>query len=167
MSRPSVDHWRAAEYFMRYLAGSFGRCLYIYGDNSAAPNIEVYVDALFAAEDRVSIAGFVLLLDGNLIRAFSRRQKHITSSTMESELEALHDAVIESLWYRVLLQELGLIEDDHCFDVYEDNQASIAFAESAWVKDASKHMAVRYFHVREAVDSGLIVVNYISTVRTT
>ena len=112
------------------------------------------MDASFAAnpEDRVSITGFVLPLDGNLIRAFSRRQKHVTSSTMESELEALHDAVIELLWYRVLLQELGLIEDDHCFDVYEDNQASIAFAESAWVKDASKHMAVRYFRVREAVD---------------
>ncbi len=91
------------------------------------------MDASFAAnpEDRVSLTGFVLQLDGNLIRAFSRRQKHVTSSTMESELEALHDAVIELLWYRVLLQELGLIEDDHCFDVYEDNQASIAFAESA------------------------------------
>jgi hypothetical protein len=130
------------------------------------PNVEVFVDASFAAnpEDRISITGFVLTVDGNLIRAFSRRQKHVTSSTMESELEALHDAVIELLWYQVLFHELGLFTDDHCFDVYEDNQAAIAFAESAWVKDAFKHMAVRYFRVREAVANGLIDVNYISTI---
>jgi len=167
MSKPSMTHWNAAEYLLRYLAKTWNWKLVIHGDvkKSFAQSIKVYVDASFASDKDafISVTGFLLLLGGCVIRAYSRRQKHVTSSTCESELEALHDGGLELLWYKQLFMDLHLIDEDFIFTVFEDNQAAIAFGNSSWVKESSKHMAVRYHRVRELVQENFMELKYIPT----
>ena len=76
--------------------------------------------------------------------ARSYKQSHVTTSTMESEVDALHDAVLHAIYYKAFLLELCIISLDFVFYMMEDNQAAICFSEEEWIKESSKHIHIRY-----------------------
>jgi hypothetical protein len=56
----------------------------------------------------------------------------------------------EVIWLRMLLKELGLLQNERSI-IWEDNQGCIKLAENEVVHGRSKHIDIRYHFVRERV----------------
>ena len=156
---PTVEHWNSVAHIMRYLAGKVEHGLtFRPNDNHIEDDILWYIDASFtpSKEDTQSVSGMALTLGGVAIIAKSYRQNHQTSSTMEAEVDVAHDAGLQSVYYKKLFQELGMVGKEYTFTMAEDNEAAISWTESEWIKESSKHVWIRYHRLVELVSSGLI-----------
>ncbi len=74
---------------------------------------------------------------------------------------ACADTGKQALWMRQLLLDL-------CWDVSKirilvDNQATVAMLKNQNVSNRSKHIDVRYFFLREHIESGSVSVDFVST----
>ena len=72
--------------------------------------IKMYTDADWArlAEDRRSISGYCSFVWGNLVKWRSKKQNVVTRSSAEAELRSVALGICESLWLKMLLEELGM-----------------------------------------------------------
>jgi ribonuclease HI len=166
-AKPTAEHWKAAEHCMRYLAGTPQHGLTIRSSREMdfKDELAIYADASFAGDldTRRSTTGFVLMVGGAAIRWTSSTQRHVTSSTAEAELEAVNDAFLELLNWHAAFVDMDLLGEDEGIELMEDNQAAIFFANGEWVRERSRHMAIRNYRVREIVASGLITLVYIAS----
>jgi hypothetical protein len=73
MSAPTIVHWAAVKWILRYLHDTidFGLCF----TRSGSSLLSVYSNAVWASnlDDRRSTGGFVIFLGGNLISWSSRK----------------------------------------------------------------------------------------------
>ncbi|KAG4036076.1 hypothetical protein PC123_g28356 [Phytophthora cactorum] len=53
--------------------------------------------------------------------------------------------------------------NDEAVKIYEDNQGSIALAKNPEFHKRTKHIDIRYHFVREKVEDGQVVLQYVST----
>ena len=83
-------------------------------------------------------------------------------SSCESEYMAACCATQEALWLRYILEEIGISMQTPLV-LYEDNQAAIKFSKNQGQHRRTKHVDLRYHFVRERVNAGDIVLEYIST----
>jgi hypothetical protein len=132
---------------------------------SVEDDIRVYADASFADDllTRRSTTGMIITLGNTAIRWKSIKQKHVTASTFEAEIESLEMSLNEVIWFKALLLEVKLIRTEFVFPVYEDNRSAIAFLEGSGSRPASKHISVRYHRLREEIQAGTMKLHYIST----
>ena len=155
MATPTKAHVTAARNVIAYLAATpeLGLRYKAQGE----PNIEVYCDASFASEEykRKSRTGWVILVNGTPVAWKSSLQPVIAHSTAESEYIAMSDAAREAIYIRRLLEAMHSNIDT--IKVYEDNQVAKRMAEEIATK-RSKHIDVRYHHIRELVEAGDIII---------
>jgi hypothetical protein len=83
-------------------------------------------------------------------------QKTVVLSSMEAEYMALAAAVQESIWFRMILEELKFPLQQP-IRLYEDNVACIHFSDHPGEHRRSKHIDYRYHFVRERVHRGDVV----------
>ena len=83
-------------------------------------------------------------------------------STCEAELIALNAAVSEAVWFKHLLTELTG-EEHGPVTLYEDNESAKAIAQDDRQSERTKHMDVKYFAIREFIESGDVVVESIAS----
>ena len=76
---------------------------------------------------------------------------------------ALSEATQEAVWLKTFLIELGEMHKNDAVKIYEDNQGSIALAKNPQFHKRTKHIDIRYHFVREKVEDGQVVLEYIST----
>lgn len=153
-ANPSIDHLTKALYICRYLAGTRNYAL-IY-DGKEDHGIEAYTDSDWAADtnDRKSITGFFFKLAGAVISWRSHTQKTIALSSTEAEYMALSDCGKQATWYRSLLGEAG-ISIGH-IPIYGDNQGSIFIASNPVQEKRTKHIDIRFHHIRQLLEEDLI-----------
>jgi hypothetical protein len=180
LADPRVAHWKALKKVLRYLNGTkhlgiYYRPLskgpkfptgYVSSYNVSVTNLSVdgFVDADFAnnLDDRRSITGYVFMMAGAPISWQSNSQKTVALSTMEAEYMALAAAVQESIWFRMLLEELKFTLQQP-IRLYEDNVACIHFSDHPGEHRRSKHIDYRYHFVRERVHQGDVVVDSVQS----
>jgi len=133
---------------------------------SAALHITGNFDADFAndTDDRRSITGYVFYLANAPITWQCKAQPTVALSTMESEYMALASATQESLWLKMMIEELGSSVLSPII-LHEDNKACQMFADHSGHFSRTKHIDYRYHFVRERVHKGDIRVDYIKTDR--
>ena len=83
-------------------------------------------------------------------------------SSTEAEYIAGALATNESIWLRRLLSEIEQTQSDPTI-LNTDNQASISLARNPVFHKATKHIEIRYHHMRYSFESGIIVPTYVST----
>jgi len=166
-AEPRKIHWNAIKRIFRYLKGTIDLALCYQKDQ---PFLVGYSDANFATDlDRRSISGYIFKLGGAAISWKSKKQELVTLSTMESEFVALNHAAKEAIWIKNLLCELSLpvksIESEEPSPVliYEDNQSCIAASENPKYHQRTKHIDIRYHFIRERIQSGDIILEYMPT----
>ncbi|CEG47601.1 copia partial [Plasmopara halstedii] len=76
---------------------------------------------------------------------------------------ALSEAAQEAVWLKTFLYELGEMEPGVAVKVYDDNQGSIALAKNPEFHKRTKHIDIRYHFVREKVEYGQVILEYIPT----
>lgn len=147
---------------LRYIQGTPDLGLmYVKGNNDREPLI-AYADADWGnSEDRKSTTGYLYKLFGNIVCWATRRQTTVAQSSTEAEFITLAMYVTEWLWLKNLLQEFGITQANK-ITTFEDNQACI-YSLQRWEHKRLKHIDIKYYFVRDLVDNGSIVVNYVRT----
>lgn len=135
-----------------------------------------YVDASYGVHpDARSHGGMILAIGKNrpaVVLAKSWKHKLVSRSSTEAELIALHDAVPEILWLRKLLHDLGyaaLRSEGHTRSqgpttVFQDNISTIFIGNKGMSnKGKTKHMDIRYFFIKEKIDSHELTLQHLPT----
>lgn len=161
---PSPAHWKGAKRVLRYLAGTRDHGICFGGKRTNPTRLNGYSDADYAGDpnSRKSTSGFLFTLNGGPITWSSRRQPIVALSTMEAEYIAASDACREATWIRLILSELGAHQNNPT-TIWCDNESAISLAKNPESHKRSKHIDVRYHHIREQIKKGVVNLSYVNT----
>ena len=100
---------------------------------------------------------------GAAIKWGSKLQELVALSSTEAEYMALTHAAQEELYLSQPQSEMGVIGDGHGVLLLCDNQSSIKIAQNPVFHKGSKHIATRFHFIRERVESGEIMLQFVRT----
>ncbi|CAI7915282.1 unnamed protein product [Closterium sp. NIES-53] len=124
-----------------------------------------YKDADHAANpaNRRSRSGFLFRLEPTGPFSWnSQKQEMVALSSTEAEFIAATSAVCEGLYLQDLLQE-AKIATSASFKLHCDNQSAIKIVKKPGFVNRTKHIALRYFFVKDEVDKGKVILTYSPT----
>nr|CCA17491.1 putative polyprotein [Albugo laibachii Nc14] len=103
-SDPGQQHWKAAIIVLRYLKSTITFGIH-YNRNEAPNQISAYSDADWGhnLDDRRSVSGVLILLNGGPVVFKSKYQRTVVLSTSESEYMALSMCTQDVLWARIVV----------------------------------------------------------------
>lgn len=160
-SNPHAEHMQAAKRILRYLRGTINLKMVYQADKGKA---EGFVDADWGgnALDRKSYTGFMFFVGGSLVSWESRKQSCVALSSTEAEYMAMSDAAKEAIFFKRLLEEIGYSSGEAVI-LNVDNQGAEKLASNPVYHKRTKHIDIRYHHVREVVENGEIILKYCPT----
>ena len=166
---PMEAHWNAGKRVLRYLKGTSSLKLKFGGENTfnsenAICVVLAFCDADHAndKQDRKSVTGVIVKLNGDVVSWSSKKQSVVAGSTCEAEYLAMYKAVQHILFLRNELQDMGLNVENNS-KVYCDNKAATILAKTDVLHDRSKHIDTKYHMIRDNVNKNIINVEWIST----
>ncbi|CAI7887682.1 unnamed protein product [Closterium sp. NIES-53] len=124
-----------------------------------------YVDADHAGDpdNTRSRTGYIYRLEPiGPISWQSNKQELIALSSAEAEYIALCSATKEGLYLRELLEEAKLAQLPS-FSLFCDNQSAIRIANKNGFANRTKHIALRYFFVKDEIEKGRLELSYCPT----
>lgn len=107
-------------------------------------------------------SGYLFKLFGGVVSWCSKKQKCVALSSTEAELIALTEASKEGIWIQRLLCEIDQMIKGPII-IYEDNQSCIKLSCTENSSNRSKHIATRYFFIRDCIENNLIDCKYCPT----
>jgi len=122
-----------------------------------------YVDASFATHaDLRSHTGGMLSMGMAPVNVLSRKQDGPQNSSASCELVGLSDYLPMIIWFRDFLIAQGYKMGPA--KIFEDNMAAIALAtRGASNSSRTKHLAIRYFFIKDRMDSGEVELQHLGT----
>ena len=164
MLNPSNEYWSLLIKTVSYLYQTIDKCLTLRSREDKNVKLEAYVDSDFAGntDDRKSITGYVVLLNGSVISWKSKKQPTVTLSSTEAEYVALTYCVMEIQFVMNLLKEMGVAVDTPVI-VNEDNAGALFLAKNHSLGQRTKHIDIKYHYVRDLVENGFIEIKYVQT----
>jgi Reverse transcriptase (RNA-dependent DNA polymerase) len=158
---PTEDDWTKLQRLLKYINGTkdLGICL----EAGAGIVVLAYVDASFAVHgDMKSHTGGMISLGKGPVYVRSSKQKLTSKSSTEAELIGVSDMLPQIVWTREFLEQQGYQCDPA--KIYQDNQSTIVLANKGFsTSDKTRHIAIRYFFVKDRIDAGEVVVEYLPT----
>ncbi|CAI5475165.1 unnamed protein product [Closterium sp. Yama58-4] len=165
LKRPEAEHLAELDRALHYLVSTPTIGL-TYHKNATTPTKLIgYVDADHAgdSDNRRSRTGYIYRLEPiGPISWQSSKQELIALSSAEAEYIALCSATKEGLYLRELLEEAKLAELPN-FTLFCDNQSAIRIANKSGFANRTKHIALRYFFVKDEIEKGRLELSYCPT----
>jgi hypothetical protein len=154
MTNPGSQHVEAAKHVLRYLKATkdVGITYSKQTDDRQANKLFGYVDADHASDvdDRKSVGGYVLMLNGGAVSWSSRKIKVVAISSFESEWYSASICGCEVKAMRRLLEEVGFNQTEPT-TLLEDNAACIYSSDADKpMNPCSKHIDILKEFVKEA-----------------
>jgi hypothetical protein len=162
-SKPSQVHWEAVKRIFAYLKGTISLGIsYFRGVKDGV--LQAFSDSDFAgdADDRRSTTGNIFILNNGPVSWRSQKQKCVALSTAESEYIAASMATKEVVWLRRLLMELGC-QQINSTPLFCDNQSAIRLVYNPEFHQRTKHIDVKFHHIRDMQVQQEISIQYIPT----
>ena len=159
-------HLEAAERVLRYLKGTSSYTLVFQSDldkRDDSMDVVIYADSDHAGEknDRRSISGMVLEINGMVVHWESKKQGNVTLSSTEAELVSMTSAAKEAKhminWFKFYFDR-QIVVTMRC-----DNESSMKIADHPTNHQRTKHLDVDYFFIRELIERNLVDLRYINT----
>ena len=124
-----------------------------------------YVNADWAGDvdDHHSISGYTFVTARGAISLSSKKQPSVALSSTEAEYMAATAAVKEATWLKVLFSEIEPSLMRTPVKLLIDNQLAMSLAKNATFHDRMKHIMICHHYIREKVDEGEIVLEYLPT----
>jgi len=156
---PTEEHWNAMKRILRYIKQTKGLGLELGGKSL---KLRGFMDASFADKwNSHSTGGYVFFLGNGAISWASKAQSLVALSSTESEYIQSTETAKEGLWLKKLLPafdiEIGVI------NILGDNQSALKLAWNDEFHPRTKHIAVRYHFIREAIANNDISISWIPT----
>ncbi|MFM5988005.1 MAG: reverse transcriptase domain-containing protein [Sphaerospermopsis kisseleviana] len=154
MDKPGEEQWRAMGRLVGYLAANETAGLVL----KKPRNLKVYgyVDSNWATnkETRKSVSGYVLTLGGCIITWSSKNQPTVALSSTEAEYIAASTCATEIKFIQMLLEEVIPQVVTRPATLFEDNTGCIYLIENKTVGNRTKHIDIKYHHIREMMVGG-------------
>jgi hypothetical protein len=167
VSNPGTAHWTACKRILRYLSGTPSFGLIFNGAISSSNTdyiITGYCDADYAndKDDRKSLSGYSVYINGCLISWNTKKQSTQSLSTTEAEYVAITHVTTEIQWVEQLVKELffNVTKPIH---IHCDNQSAIAITKDDAMHQKTKHIHIKYHLIRDLVRANYIKLNWVST----
>ena len=165
MSRPTREAFKAAMHMIKYLYinRSNGICFNENGDRQ----LRVYYDSSNKADytDGKAQYGYVGMMMGGPVFWGSRKHRHVGTSSTACEYMALKHAVVEAVWIRDLLAEMGLqslIAGPTIMLGDNDQATSLAYEDR--VTGGNKMIKQDYHYSKEQLEEGIIDTRRVATI---
>jgi hypothetical protein len=142
---------------------SQGHRALILGCAADGPKLEAYVDASHATHaDRKGHTGAIITLGRGAIYASSSKQKTISRSSFEAEVNAASFTGSTVIWLSRLMGELGY--NVLPTTIYQDNEGTASILRSGRLTGRnSKHIDVHMLWMAEKVTEGMLAIKWIPT----
>jgi hypothetical protein len=163
MEAPGTQHWALVKQIMRYVRGTLGYgCVYRAG--ASKPELIGFSDSDHAGsvDDRKSTIGILFFLGSSAVTWSSQKQKTVETSSCEAEYIAASAAACQGLWLTRLLTMMKGTEPVK-FVLQVDNSSAIALCMNPVYHERSKHIDVKYHHIREHIEDGELYVEHVRT----
>jgi hypothetical protein len=162
VSSPTLSDWNKLMKVMGYLKAYPHHKIYFkYNDCNL---VELYTDASNNCHSNTSgHTGIVGKVFGNVVFWKSSKQRIVVISSTEAELVALDEGATYAVWIMELLDEL-MLQYKAPVLIYQDNLSTMTMAKSGKGQfKRTKHIANRYFWVKQFIDSDEIQLKYVPT----
>ena len=119
-------------------------------------------DWVGSADDIISASWICFSLSFATISWASRKQKFVALNIAKAKYITACDACTEAVWLRKMV--FGLF--DEVLDstvIYCDNQSCVKLWENPVFHDRSKNIETKYYFIRDKVQKGEVILQYIST----
>uniref|UniRef100_A0A7M5V2B3 Polyprotein n=1 Tax=Clytia hemisphaerica TaxID=252671 RepID=A0A7M5V2B3_9CNID len=155
------QHWIGVKRVLRYLKGTLDYGLIYEGSESGDILLHGFADADWAGDidTRKSTSGYVFKVGNSTVSWKSKRQSIVALSTTEAEYVALSQATQEVIWLRTLFKGMDFEQTDPS-KMFEDNQGAIDLAKNPTHHSRTKHIDIKFHHVRDAVAKKVIDLEY-------
>jgi hypothetical protein len=162
VSSPSQDDWKKLLKVLGYLKKNPHHNI-VFNDKDV-DSVEIFVDASFNVHDNTSgHTGIVGKIYGNVVFWKSHKQRIVVKSSTEAELVALDEAATFAVWIMELLDEIAMPYQEPIV-MYQDNLSTMTMAKSGKGQfKRTKHIANRYFWIKQFIDSEEIKLSYVPT----
>jgi len=157
---PNTTDQRKLKRVLRYLKGTRDMCMRICVHDYV---FTAYVDASYGVHaDAKSHTGMILSLGSGTILAKSTKQKIVTKSSTEAEAVAASDSGSDLLAVQEFLVNQGYPRKPAV--LFQDNMSAIQLLNNGKKSsDRTKHMQIRYFWLKERIETGELRVVYLPT----
>ena len=160
MHDPRERHLQAVNRIIRYLKASLGKRLLFKKRENLSKKVYTDVDYVGSIVNRRSTTGYCMLLGGNLVTWRSKKQNVVARSSAKVEFRAMTHRVCELLWTKIILDDLK-IKYEVAMGLACDNKSAISIAHNSVQHDRTKHIEIDRQFIKEKLDNGLIVTEYI------
>ena len=132
--------------------------------SNSAKTITAWADSNWGGDPDTmrSTTGYVVMYAGAAISWNSRLQPTVALSSTEAEYMACTSVLQDVMHHRMLHEEFGYGINEPTV-IMEDNQGCIHMAKAQGNHKRVKHLDLKVHFVRQAVDAGTVVLDYIST----
>ncbi|CAI7863712.1 unnamed protein product [Closterium sp. NIES-53] len=165
LKKPEAEHLEELDRALHYFVSTSTIGLTYYKNTTTPTKLIGYVDADHAgdSDNRRSRTGYIYRLEPiRPISWQSSKQELIALLSAEAEYIALCSATKEGLYLRELLEEAKLAELPN-FTLFCDNQSAIRIANKSGFANRTKHIALRYFFVKDEIEKGRLELSYCPT----
>jgi hypothetical protein len=157
------DDWEKLDRCLKYLNGEPHMGIILKPGRGNGIDLKAFVDASYGVHaDGKSHGGVMIAIGDGPIFMKSTKQKLVTKSSTEAELVALSDNASQVIWSKEFLEEQGHKVEAPI--IYQDNKSTIIMAQKGKSSsERSRHINVRYFFIKDRIESGEIQIAYLQT----
>ncbi|KAG0478031.1 hypothetical protein HPP92_012750 [Vanilla planifolia] len=98
-----------------------------------------------------STSGYAFLFGSGFCSSSSRKQTVVALSSAEAEYVAAARAIAPAVWLKRILEDIGEKQEEP-MTIFHDSKSAIAISENLRSHDRTKHVAIKYHYIREAVE---------------
>jgi len=153
----STEHFTVLKRILKYLFTTKDKKLVLTKPSKTPfPVISAYSDSDWAHDknDRKSFSGAVILVDNNPIAWTTKKQSTVATSSCEAEYMAASEAVKDLLHVYFLTKEITTVAQP--MPLHVDNAGALYMADNPVNNKRTKHIDIRYHHVRDWVEKKTI-----------
>jgi hypothetical protein len=151
LNNPGPTHIADVKRILRYIVGTanLGLTYRKSADGQQTNKLNASADADHAgADDRRSVSGWCVMLNGAMISWASKRQPVTAISSTESEFNSVSQCAVECVYLRRLMEQIGYTQSSPT-PIAQDNMACIYLTQGTRMYHKAKHIDTRVYKVRE------------------
>ncbi|XP_075170491.1 uncharacterized protein LOC142242861, partial [Haematobia irritans] len=157
-NNPHSEHMSAAKRVLKYLHASEDMAIKF--KKTGSP-IVCFTDADWGGDctDRKSYTGYVCIMAGAVVSYESKKQDTVALSSTEAEYMSMSSACKEVTYLKKLFNEMK-IQCPKAITMNVDNMSAINLVKNPVYHNRSKHIDIKYHHIRDVYQRGEINLNY-------
>ncbi|KAJ7559626.1 hypothetical protein O6H91_04G094100 [Diphasiastrum complanatum] len=159
-SNLGMTHWLMAKRILQYLKGTQNKGLTYKAEKEL--KLQHYSDASWASckDDSKSVTSGCSIACGAAINWICKKQTLVAQFSCEVEYVAASKVVNEVIWLQMMLEAIGIRHREPC-TMMMDSQRAIYLAQDPVFHSKTKHIPLKYHHIRDLISKGELSVKFI------